>query len=324
MEKAAGRSAWTPDSEAEYQRRQIERTCAANRGTLQGFAEWLRKDRGLCPGTITLRVHSASSFVDAVTEGGSGGLSALSAAEIEGFFVRYGETHGKAARRSLRSAVKLFLEFAKRQCWVGEALLEAVPRLRSYRLSEVPRGVSDAELSAVLGAKWDEGGSARRDRAILVVLATYGVRVGQISALGLADIDWQGRTMTFAAHKGGRAVQHELTACVAEALADYLRNERPTSDCNHVFLRVRSPYLRLNPRAISMIVRSGFQRVGLPPRGGHAFRHAFATRLLRAGQPVKAIADLLGHRSLTTVAVYAKVDYARLLEVAPEWPEVAS
>ena len=53
-------------------------------------------------------------------------------------------------------------------------------------------------------------------------------------------------------------------------------------------------------------------------------RHTFATRLLRAGESVKAIADLLGHRSLDAVAVYAKVDYARLLECAVEWPEVAS
>jgi integrase/recombinase XerD len=58
----------------------------------------------------------------------------------------------------------------------------------------------------------------------------------------------------------------------------------------------------------------------LPPYYPHRFRHAFATRLLRSGQPVKAIADLLGQRSLDAVAIYAKVDHARLLEVAIDWP----
>jgi site-specific recombinase XerD len=66
------------------------------------------------------------------------------------------------------------------------------------------------------------------------------------------------------------------------------------------------------------------ERCGLPPRGPHALRHTFATRLLRTGQPIKAIADLLGHRSLSSIAIYAKVDVARLLEVAVEWPEVLS
>ena len=158
----------------------------------------------------------------------------------------------------------------------------------------------------------------------MVLLASYGVRRGQVCALQLADIDWRERTVDFAAHKGGKAVQHVLTDSVAESLADYLRNERPASDCEYVFLRARSPHLRLGPTAISMRVISRMKRCGLPPRGPHAFRHAFATRLLRAGQPVKVIADLLGHRSLDAVAVYAKVDHVRLLEVAVDWPEAVS
>ena len=65
-------------------------------------------------------------------------------------------------------------------------------------------------------------------------------------------------------------------------------------------------------------------RCGLPPLYPRVLLHTFATRLLRAGQPVKTIADLLGHRSLTSVAIYAKVDLDRLLEVAMDWPEVSS
>ena len=65
-------------------------------------------------------------------------------------------------------------------------------------------------------------------------------------------------------------------------------------------------------------------RVGLPLHGPHSLRHAFATRLLAAGQSLKTIADLLGHRSLGSVSIYAKVDYTRLLEVADEWPGVQS
>jgi site-specific recombinase XerD len=65
-------------------------------------------------------------------------------------------------------------------------------------------------------------------------------------------------------------------------------------------------------------------RAGLPPRYPHAFRHAFATRLLRSGQSLKVIADLLGHRSLAAVSVYAKVDDVRLFECTVDWPEVAS
>jgi site-specific recombinase XerD len=60
------------------------------------------------------------------------------------------------------------------------------------------------------------------------------------------------------------------------------------------------------------------------PRGPHTLRHAFARRLLCSGQPLKSIADLLGHRSLSATAIYARVDHPRLFEVAVEWPEVVA
>ena len=93
-----------------------------------------------------------------------------------------------------------------------------------------------------------------------------------------------------------------------------------------MFLRARLPYLPLSSGAITQVIRSLFLQLGLQsrPRSPHALRHAFATRLLGAGQPLEVIADLLGHRSLASVSVYAKVDHPRLLEVARPWPEVAS
>jgi integrase len=162
----------------------------------------------------------------------------------------------------------------------------------------------------------------RRDRCILCLLATYGVRRGQVSALRLEDIDWRARTLDFVAQKAGKAVRHALTPAVAKSLAAYLRYERPATDDRYVFVRHRRPHVRLSPSAISALVSVRLGRCGLPPRGPHAFRHAFATRLLRCGQPLKAIADLLGHRSLAAVSIYAKVDHVRLLQCAVDWPEV--
>jgi integrase len=218
--------------------------------------------------------------------------------------------------------MRQFLGFAAERGWVARELVTAVPILHSYRLSGLPRGLSDEEIETALATPW-QGVAALRDRATLCLLATYGVRRGQVSALRLEDIDWHGRTLAFAAHKAGKALRHALTAVAAQALAKYLRRERPATECEHVFVRARPPYVRLSPLAISTMVSARLASCGLPPRRPHAFRHAFATRLLRCGQPPKVIADLLGHRSLDAVSIYAKVDYAQLLECAVEWPEVA-
>ncbi len=325
--KQKTRQAWSPETEAKYTRQRIERADAGNQTTLTEFAHWLADSRGLSPGTITVRIGSTSTFVDAVTSRAecscARAFQTITVQQIEEFFVEHGKDHGMASRHSMRTAMRSFLEFAACRGWIDREMRDCVPSVIGYRLSDVPRGISDEQLSKLLATPWT-GRCPRRDHAIVLLLATYGARRAQVSALQLPDIDWHERTIDFAAHKGGKAIHHVLTDAVAEALGEYLSKERSTSDCDYVFLRHIPPHVRLSPSAISTMVGARTRRCGLPTRHPHAFRHAFATRLLRTGQPVKAIADLLGHRSLDAVSIYAKVDFARLLEAAVEWPEVAS
>lgn len=319
---------WTPASKIRETLRVIARARSGSRRALRSFARWLHRERGLSAGTVTVRVHSASVLLDALTVRSGLGLratvSALTGLEIEQFFVRYGLDHGIAARRSMQAAMRLFFAFAEERGWAGPELRRSVPKLRSYRLEGLPRGICDEELTTLLTESWDQGACPRRDRAIILLLATYGVRRGQISRLRFEDLDWHERTIAFAAHKGGASVRHSLSAAAAQALSEYLGHERPRSGDPHVFLRHRRPHLRLSPAAITGVVRSRTLSCGLPPRSAHAFRHAFATRLLRNGQSMKVISDLLGHRSLDAVAIYAKVDFHALSQCCVEWPEVVS
>ncbi len=318
---------WSPDSKARYTRRRIERADAGNQPTLIEFAQWLKDSQELSPTTIHDRIISTSIFVDTVTAGAKScerAFRSITVQQIEEFFVGYGKDRGIGSRGSMNTAMRSFLEFAACRGWVNREMRDCVPSLSSYRLSDVPRRISDEQLSKLLTTPWTGCQCLRRDRAIVLLLAIYGVRREQVSALQLTDIDWHERKIVFAAHKGGKAIHHVLVESVAEALGEYLSKDRQTSDCDYVFLRQRRPHVRLSPEAISALVAARTRRCGGPPRRPHAFRHAFATRLLRASQPVKAIADLLGHRSLDAVSIYAKVDFARLTEAAVEWPEVTS
>jgi integrase len=197
----------------------------------------------------------------------------------------------------------------------------AVPTLQAYRLATVPTGLGDEQIARVLEATADDGVAGARDRAILHLLATYGVRRGHVLALRLCDLDWEARTIRFSAHKGGKPVVHALTAAVARALAHYVEQFRPRVPFDEVFLQVRHPWIPMRPESLSEAVRRRLAQAGVSG-GPHAFRHSFATRLLRAGQPLKVIADLLGHRALSSAAIYAKADVRGLRRVAAEWPEV--
>lgn len=327
MKSSSKQLVWSMESQRSYMRSRISRAASGNQKILRSFAQWLADERGLAASSITTRIGYAATFADAVAQltgsAGAGAWKALSVRAVEDIFVDYGKNQGLAARRSMATAMRSLLEFAALRGWTDREMADSVPSLIGYRLSGLPRGASAEQVEKLLaGMQTSEAGRCRlRDCAIVWLLVTYGVRRSQVSALRLADIDWSQKTIEFAAHKGGKAVHQTLTPATAQKLSEYLRRQRPESESEYVFLRHRRPHTRLSPVAISFLVGAWTQRCGLPRLHPHALRHAFATRLLRAGQPIKIIADLLGHRSLEAVSIYAKVDFARLIEVAVEWPE---
>lgn len=114
---------------------------------------------------------------------------------------------------------------------------------------------------------------------------------------------------------------------LGNAIADYLKVDRPTGNERALFLRHRAP---AGTPVTSHIVRGAMRRacarVGiLPPRDGpHALRHTLATRLLESGVPLTEVADVLGHETIDTTAIYTKVNLGALGRVAMPWPEVVS
>ena len=314
---------WTPDSDRRYAEQAITVSPPRIRAVLRAFAAWLELDHRLTPGSIVVRLQSVRWFVEAVCKvkraSPSVAFRKVSARDIEDFFVAYGRKAGSVARRSMQAAMRLFIKYVVGRGWCSDGLVVSVPSLRRYRLLHVPRALPDQGVDQVLRAVSSREVSAKH-RAMLFLLAAYGVRRGQVARLCLGDIDWKARTIMFKAHKRGKPVLHRLVPAIADALVAYIKRERPPTDDEHVFVREHAPHVRLSPAVILNVVRRYCVAVGTSPATTNSLRHAFASRLLRSGNSLKVIADLLGHRSFSAVAVYAKVDRPRLLEVAIEWP----
>jgi len=292
---------------------------------VDAYLKWMCDYQNASEGTRGVRCHSITQFLewlgpDAIPEG----LLRLSAERIEDFFISYAQSMGRSARRSMQSALHTFLRFCFYQGYIEQSLEYAVPTLRTYKLATVPRGLTDSEAQQVLRCINRNSHVGRRDYAIVLLLYTYGVRGGQVRALRLEDITWAQNQILFKSSKHGKDSRLPLTDEVGEALLDYLQHSRPAFSSPHVFLTSRAPYHPLPySSSLSAIVGRYIQAAGIavPHRGAHAFRHCFATRMLRKGHCLKAIADVLGHRHLGTTFIYTKVEFNALRHVALEWPE---
>jgi len=295
---------------------------------LDSYLKWMRHYQYAAEGTLQVRSHSIAQFLEWLgPQATPEGLSRLTAHRIEAFFLSYARRLGRAARRSLQSALRTFLRFCWYQGYIERPLDRAVPTLRTYKLATVPRGLSDPQAQQILRAINRNSPTGRRDYAILQLLYTYGMRGGQVRALRLEDIDWTQNQILFQASKRGKDSRLPLTAPVGESLLDYLQNSRPSYSYPHVFLTCRAPYHPLaHPTALSAIVERHIRAAGieLPSKGTHVFRHGFATRMLQQGHSLKAIADVLGHRHLSTTFIYTKVDFNALKQVALQWPQEVS
>jgi integrase len=159
---------------------------------------------------------------------------------------------------------------------------------------------------------------------MLLCLASLGLRAKEVAELSLDAIDWRAGTLTIATSKARRAHRLPLPATVGRAIAKYLRSGRPVTAVRHVFVRHFPPIgAPLTSAVVTRAVQRAFRRSGLDvaSRGAHTLRHTAATAMVRAGVSLKAVADVLRHRSLDTTALYTKVDLPRLREVSRSWPE---
>src|SRR6476661_7538912 len=121
--------------------------------------------------------------------------------------------------------------------------------------------------------------------------------------------------------KGNRVERLPLPQAVGEALAQYLIRTRRAGASRAAFLTVRGrPPRPLTAMAVRQIVARACARAGLPRLGAHRLRHTLASDLLRAGNSLPQIGQVLRHRSQLSTVIYAKVDTARLRDVARPWP----
>jgi site-specific recombinase XerD len=282
------------------------------------YDAWMRDRRGLATATMAHALPVVQALLATVGDDPTG----LDAAGVRRFVLAYIQQHAPASAGCVTTIVRCFLRWLVVHGRCAADLVAAVPTMPTWRLATLPRALADADVERIVEACDRPSPMARRDRAMLLLLARLGLRAGDVVALRLGDIEWeQGRLRVVG--KGRRETQLPLPQDAGDALLGYLEAERPAAATDHVFLTARPPIHPLRSSGLRDVVCRAIGRAGVqaPSRGTHILRHSLATRLLRDGATLDAIGAVLRHRDVNTTALYAKVDVGQLRQVAQPWPD---
>ena len=253
-------------------------------------------------------------------------LRALKPEVLLEFVLQQAEHYPPGQLQSLASALRSFCRFLCLSGHHAQDLSAALPAISGQHREDLPRYLSRTQLQEVLGVFDRRTLLGKRDYALVLCLAGLGLRAGEAAALKLDDVDWRRGRLRLAAPKGRRERQLPLPQAVGQALANYLRRARPSGPARWLF-RTADGQRPLRAAWLSERVGRALERagVGSAGKGAHLLRRTFATHLVQQGATLKAVADLLGHASLSTTQVYAKVNLPMLRTVAQPWPvEVGS
>ena len=225
----------------------------------------------------------------------------------------------RASIRTYAYVLRSFFRYAETRDWCARGVAAGILPPRVYTGERLPAGPTWDHVQRLCAGAEGDSRVQVRDRAILLLFAVYGWRVGEVRRLRLEDLAWDVETIRVTRSRPQLRVQtYPLVRTVGDVIVRYVTTARPRSDARQVFLSLKAPIRPLGNSALWQIVSRRLRPLDLrlAHHGPHALRHACATHLLHQGLSMTMIGDHLGHRSPAATSVYAKVDLVGLRQVA--------
>ena len=283
-------------------------------GWIERFHQHLAVERNLSPHTCAAYRRDLAEFQAFLAA--CGGEAAHAPEHIDHLLLRryLAELHRRNQRTSMArklSALRTFFRYLVREGALTGNPAEGVATPKRNRY--LPKTLSVDEACALMERGHGTTLAALRDRAILELLYSSGLRVSELTGLAVGGLDLQQQLVrVLGKGRKERIVSVGRKACTA--LRDYLDARDAVDDDQPLFVNLRGG--RLTPRSVQRHLKVRLLKAGLlKDISPHALRHSFATHLLDGGADLRAIQELLGHASLSTTQRYTQVSVDQLLAV---------
>jgi integrase/recombinase XerD len=290
---------------------------------LTAFDQHLERQRGCTEGTRQHYRREARALLVRVFPDQRINWGNLTAGQIADFVSGRAQKLSLVSRQNPATAIRSLLRFLTGEGLIRAGLDGAVPPIWRSKHATVPRHVSAEQLENMLALCPLGGRGAMRNRAMLLLSARLGLRPSEVLRLRLQDLDWTTGSVLIRAGKTSRERVLPLPEDAGAALASYLHEARPVSTERAVFLSCGPAHLPIRgngfmAKLVNRLLRQA--GIGAPCSGAYVLRHTLATTMVCSGASFKEVADILGHGSLTTTGIYAKLDLTSLAQVALPWP----
>ncbi|MCX5797875.1 MAG: tyrosine recombinase [Elusimicrobia bacterium] len=283
------------------------------RNWVQRFLMHLRGFRNYSPHTLRAYGADLEQFRRSL---GDPEPAAIDRNEVRAYLAQL-QARGNLGRNTVLrkvSALRAFFRFLRREGVMDQDPFCALPLPR--KASRLPKFLTESEISELLAQTGPQQPSCReRDRAILELLYSSGLRRSELASLNVGDVDFVSgfvRVMGKGSRERLVPVGHAALSCLRE----YLRQRGPSSAKGESPLFLNSRGLRLSDAGVAFLLKGWLRRAGwLKTVTPHALRHSFATHLLNSGCDLRSVQEMLGHKSLATTQIYTHVSLEKLKEV---------
>lgn len=287
------------------------------------FMDSLRESN-LAPGTIynhRMFIFRATSFF---VKHGASGFESLNNDLINLYMKTFAGLSKAYISANVRSLSK-FLDYAHEQEYTDKAF--RFPPITVYKDRRVPEYYTADEVSKILSSIDRGNALGKRNYAMVLLGARYGLRISDIISLKLSELDFENNRISITQQKTGRPLTLDILPDVGWALIDYLKNGRPDAEYDNVFLRHTHPYQAFaRGEAMQYMLRQYALSAGIWKTGTekhcsfHMLRYSLASDLIQQGVSLTTISGILGHSELNVTTLYAQLDVPQLKACALEVP----
>lgn len=287
------------------------------------YEDFLIEMRGLAPTTTAAHLVVVREFLNAHCRA-TRELNELTVRDVERFIAKKSKRRGRSALQAIVGSLRLFLRYCHDRKLLATRLDE-IDTPRKYRDERPPRAIPWDLAQALLKSINRRTRMGCRDHAMLYLITHYGLRTGEVCNLKLEDVDLARRVLRVKQSKTHQTLTLPMTEQAACLLRRYMEFGRPRTTLPYVFLSILAPLRPVFRSSVAAIFQRRVKDAGIPlaEYSPYCLRHGFAMRLLGRGVGMKAIGDLLGHRSLDSTSAYLRINTEAMRDVALSVPRAS-